>query len=277
MLHIVAWAALYSLILVLIGWVTRSWRDRTCFKLIFLPGTAVGALIKRIASLISLGSAGTIQFVQDREPYFKPGASRVSFLTGGLFLILTHGMLYVLFAVVMNLLDARGVLAAYEVSLPNLYPYDIAEGYIEIAVAPYFQDLGAWTDGLMERPLLLAMVVYADLSIFASMGITGLEWRRGGILLFACGSLVYAASWYGVGVGFLTRGWWASIFHVPTWWAMFSLFITFATLALCSLVAIWLLHDIGRRAWQRLTAPDPQTQTQTRRRRKRRAVPAGKR
>lgn len=46
MLHLVAWVAIYTLVLWAVVGLIKPLRDRTWFKMLFLPGTLVAAMIQ---------------------------------------------------------------------------------------------------------------------------------------------------------------------------------------------------------------------------------------
>ncbi len=230
MLHLVAWVAIYTLVLWAVGGLIKPWRDRTWFKMLFLPGTLVAALIQSISALLCFGSVKEVHFFRDGKPFLEFDKSRIPYLGGGLFVLLSHAVLFTGFFFAASQLETAGLVDAHAVVLPNLSPLDLLEGEVELSAGPYFESVVAWMQTLVDQPVSSAIFVYAVLSLFASMSMAGAEWRRGAVVLSAIGFVCYAGVWLGVGFSFFSRGWRASWSVFPEWWEVFSLFVTLAAL-----------------------------------------------
>jgi hypothetical protein len=231
MLQITLWALLYLVLLLVIGASTRRVRHRAWFKLVFLPGTILAGSLKGLAALLCLGSIRGFGLFRDREAFVKVREGRLPYLPGGLCLAATHALLFALWLLGAGRLAEAGLLAPGRVRLPDLYPYDILDGVVAVDASTYLAGLRKWLAANRSRPLAAGAFFYLGLSVFASLGISGREARRGAVVLAGAGLLAHLAAWFGLGFRFLGRGWWAAFFYGSRWWELFSLFFTVAALA----------------------------------------------
>jgi hypothetical protein len=232
MIHILAWFAVYILILYWLGRVLAPWRERSWFKIAFLPGAMLAAVLQTASGLLCLGATCKISPVADRRPTFGLEGGKVPCLAGALFVLLSHFLFYVVFLIFVSQLEGRGLLNAHVVSLPNLYPYQVMEGHIEVNLRGYLSGLNYLIAGAFARPLPFLLVLYLAAGAFSCLRVSGRECRWGAIVLLVLGGILYSAEWFGVGFPFMSRGWWAGLFRFPGWWVLFSYYITMAGLTL---------------------------------------------
>jgi hypothetical protein len=248
MLHLIVWVAVYTLIVWLLGSAVRSWRHRHWFKVLFLPGTLVAALVQSISALLCLGSVKEVHFFRDGKPFLEFDRSRIAYVGGGLFVLLAHGLFFTVFLLAVTQMEAEGLLDAHAISLPDLYPYEMIEGDVDVSVRPYLEGSRDWLAASRDRPLVMLGFFYCAFALFASMSISGLEWRRGAFILVALGGVTWLSAFLGVSFSLFSRGWWMGWFQFPDWWELFSLFVTLSALTLVTVGVLRLTFRVCRRA-----------------------------
>ena len=249
MLHLIVWVVIYTVIVWLLGNSVRAWRDRFWFKVLFLPGTLLTALLQVVSGFLCLGAVKEVSFFRDGKPFLEFDRSRIAFVGGGLHVLLVHGLFFAIFFFVSTRMETGGLLDAHAVSLPNLYPYEVIEGEVEVSVGPYLVATGNWLGSSRDRPFVMLGFLYAAFALFVSMSISGAEWRRGAFILVLLGAITWVCSLFGVNFGLFSRGWWMGWSHFPDWWAVFSLFVTLSVLTLVAVTVSRLVF----RVWQRAT------------------------
>ena len=229
---IVAWLAIYTVLIYVLGLVVRPWRDRSWFKALFLPGILVAIALQKVSAALCLGVPCTISPLEDGRPAFGFDARRVPCLAGALFILVCHFFIYVVFIFSASKLDSAGLVETDVVSLPTLHAHQVANGYVRVDARGYVRGVGRLLDFSRERFLFTAALLYVAAGVFASVTFTRRQCRWGMIGLAALGVVAYIADWFETGFPFLTRGWWARFFYFPDWWALFSLYVTSLILAL---------------------------------------------
>ena len=246
MLHLTIWMAVYTLVLLSMGSLTRSCRERTWLKLALMPGVLLHALVQSVAGWLCLGCPGRVHLVRDREPHYEPASSGMPYLSGGLFLLVSSGLLFGVFACTVAILVREAVLPPNTVELPNLYPYQLVEGDVRLSLKPFVMSLHEWLGRTREHPATFAATLYGGLCLFVPAGISGKVWRRGAVVLLAVGTCVYVGAWLGVGFGLFSRGWWASFLYFPRWWRIFSLFFALSLISLLVILAVTFAVRVAR-------------------------------
>jgi len=189
-------------------------------------------------------------------------------------LLTSHGALLVTFVLISGLLSEQCLLDIYNVHLPHLYPYAMLDGEIRIDAGDYLVSVLEWAGCLGGSPLFTSLLAYGSLCLFLPAAISARAWRRGAVVLFLAGMTAYAAAWFGVGVTFFSRGWFAGYLHVPEWWAVFSLYITLACCTLCVGGSARLVTLALARAWKSLGEGDARSGRRSKKDRSRRPAQA---
>lgn len=237
MLHLITWLAIYFLLLFGLGRVIRDWRDRTWFKVLFLPGTLIAVLPQAVASLLCLGGACRVSPIGDRRPTFGvDDFSRIPSFAGALFVLLSHLLFYVLFLVGVILLQSGGHLNAQLVSLPTLYPEQALEGNIQVNLKGYLEGLNALWGYALSNPAPVLCVLYASAGAFSCLRLWGREFHWGLVVVVILGGLLYVAGRFGVGLPFR-----ANLYYIPRWWVLFSFYFTMALLTFAGFGSVRLL------------------------------------
>ncbi len=243
MLDIVAWLVVYALILFGVNWAAEPWRDRLWFKILFLPGTLLAVLVQVAGALLCVGSASRVNLFGDRRPAFAFEKERVPCLAGALFVVVSQTILYTIYLYAATTAESWGHIYTAWLSLPSLYPAEAMEGYIFLDFRGYRQGLKYLWGDAWGRPLAYGILFHIAAGAFAQVRMGRREWSWAAIALGVLGVIASIMDWFGIGFPFLSRGWWASIFHFPNWWAAFSLFVSLAGV---SLAAFSVPHIIAR-------------------------------
>ncbi len=243
MLDIFAWLLVYILILFGVNRAVEPWRDRLWFKIAFFPGTLLAVLVQAVGALLCVGSASRVNLFGDRRPAFAFEKERVPCLAGALFLIVSQTIFYAIYLYAATTAESWGYLYTAWTSLPSLYPAEAIEGYIFFDFRGYRLGVKCLWGDAWGRPLGYGILFHAAAGAFAQLRMGRREWSWAAIALGFFGAIASIMDWFGIGFPFLSRGWWASIFHFPNWWAAFSLFVTLAGF---SLAAFSLPHLFAR-------------------------------
>lgn len=232
MLRIVTWLAVYTLLVYALGRVVRPWKDRSWFKASFLPGTVLGVLVQKVAAALCLSTRCRCSPLGDRRPAFDVDTARVPVLAGALFVLLSHVLFYVVFLFGVSYLEARGSLNAHVVSLPDIPTYQAMEGYFHLDAREYVEGVRELRRNWSRRPLVLSLTFYVVAGALASLTVSGLQFRWSIIALGTLAGLTYFGDYLEIGFPFLSRGWWAGFSQFPSWWALFSFYVTQGLFAL---------------------------------------------
>lgn len=235
MLGLVAWLAVYVLLLWLLGMAADPWRSRRWFKAFFLPGTLLAIGLQQLAARACVGTRYKTSAFREGPCFSFDRTAQVPWLAGALFVVLSHVLLYSVFLLIAVRLDAAGWWNAGLVSLPGIEAEDALAGRIEIDLQGYIHGLEALGRQAARRPWTHLFVSWLLAGLFVSLPFTGQHCRWSLTALAILGGLTWLVHWFGVGFPFLSRGWWAGIFVFPDWWALFSLYFTGLLLTLCVL------------------------------------------
>jgi hypothetical protein len=203
--------------------------QRKLVKVLFLPGVALYAACRSLGCLISMAPVDKIEFVRDREPFLRVGATRIPYFGHLLSAVFTHLPLILLFFYVHGALpvadwDALGLPSIARLRAdPALFltylsrlgeGLPLSTGAVWLA---WYLFLGAAVSSDLRLPEFLAMIVVTIVGCWIA-----------GIL-----------SWLGVGFSFFSRGWFMSYWYIPEWVGIASVY---ATLALLASVAVILVN-----------------------------------
>lgn len=241
MLHIVAWLAVYAVVLFMLGQVIRPWRTRRWFKAIFLPGVLIAIGVQAAAARLCVGGhyktaplkAGEFAFSIEKD---------VPCLAGALFVFVSHVLFYALFFFTVRQLETIVGLEVEAISLPGLHPHQVLEGTIEVDARAYLASLRRSVDLLVANPLPYLALLYLAAPMFANFKLHGRELFWAMLLVIGLGYSVSFADHLEMGFPLLSRGWWAGFFVFPQWWGIFSLYVTAALLTL----ALAVVPALGR-------------------------------
>jgi len=247
--QLLIWGAIYLGALWALGRTVRPWCSTSWYKLAFLPGTLIAAALDTAATLLCTGRVKRWNFFRNGKSFVETDNSRLPHLAGGLCVLWNHVACFVLYAALAGALAERGHPCAAAAQLPHISPSELLAGELgELATTPYLFDVGAWMRDTATRPLDAALLLYFALAAFASLPLSGAQWRSSALTLGAFATAAATADWFGVGVRLFSRGWWASWFYGDTWWSTFSSFLTLAFGTLIIAVGLRLLLALWRRA-----------------------------
>ena len=123
---------MYVVVFNLLGLMVRPWRERTWFKVLFLPGTILAVALQGTAALLCVGVRCKAAPVKDREPSFRFENGRVPCFAGALFVLVSHFLLYAVFLLGVTQLESKGWMRADLVALPSRDASELLAGYIEV-------------------------------------------------------------------------------------------------------------------------------------------------
>ena len=231
MLHIVAWLAVYTGVLFLLGEAIRPWRTRHWFKLLFFPGVLIAIGVQAFAATLCVG--GNLKFapLKEGQAAFFMQKNDVPYLAGGLFVLVSHALFFALFFLTVRLFESPAGFDPSAIALPSLYPHAVLEGRIDGNATDYFTVFRAGVGTLKFTPAPFLLLLYFAVPIFANLRLRAREFFWAGVLIIALG-IAYFGNWAGLGFPFLSRGWLARFFYVPDWWGIFSLYVALALVAL---------------------------------------------
>lgn len=248
MLHIVAWLAVYAMVLFALGQVIRPWRTRTWFKALFFPGLLVAIAVQATAATLCVGG-------RYRTAPLKPGhyafrlEDDVPCLAGALFVFVSHCLFYALFFVAARQLERLGGLQVDVVALPGIQPQEVLDGRIAVDFGAFLGGLRRGAEQLFENPLPYLTLLYLAAPMFANFKLQGRELLWAALLVIGLGCAVSFGDYLEMGFPFLSRGWWASFFVFPEWWGVFSLYVTAALLTLIMAAVPGLGAMLARTMW----------------------------
>lgn len=232
MLHIVAWLAVYAVVLFVLGEAVRPYRKQRWFKVLFFPGVLIAVGVQAVASKLCVGGKLKFALLKSGEAALFMTKRDVPCLAGALFVLVSHALFYTLFFITVSRLENAVDFDARMISLPSLYPHDMLEGQIVVDVKDYIASLRESVDAFKASPMPYLVIFYLAFPVFANLQLRGREFFWAALLVVALGCPVYFADWLGLGFPFLSRGWWARFFYFPEWWGLFSLYVTMAFVAL---------------------------------------------
>ncbi len=242
MLLLITWIVIYIFIVLALNKVVRPAQNRAWFKILFFPGTLLAAAVQAVAARLCVGSAYRISLIRDGKAAFEFEKKRLPLLSGALFLLVAHLIIYLLYMSGALFLDSRGVPGIYSISLPNLYPQELFRGVIYFDFREYLSSLQALFRNAQGNPLPYAILLYGVAGTLAAMRVAGRESICALILVLLFSCLGYLVEWFGVGFSFWSRGWWAEIFYFPDWWALLSLFVSLVGISLSLFLIPALFH-----------------------------------
>ncbi len=231
MLHIVAWLAVYAVVLFTLGHVIRPWRTRGWFKALFLPGVLIAIGVQAAAARLCVGRRYRTAPLKTGEFAFSI-ENDVPCLAGALFVFVSHALFYALFFFTVRQLETLAGLDVDAIALPGLHPHQVLEGTIEVDVRAYFAILRRGVEQLVANPLPYLALLYLAAPMFANFKLHGRELFWAALLVIGLGYSVCFADHLEMGFPLLSRGWWAGFFVFPEWWGIFSLYVTVALLTL---------------------------------------------
>lgn len=222
MLSLVTWLAVYTLILYVIGQVVDPWKDRTFFKILFLPGTVLAMILLKLVAILCLGNRCSLSPIGDRCPTFEVDESNVPPLAGVLFILISHALLFVIFLGSATRLEGAGKLDAHVVTLPNLPTRAAMKGYFHVDARGYVRGMSQLGSRWLRDPLPASALLWVLAGGLASFTLSGRETRWAIIVFLTLGALIYIAGWFNLPLPFPGQG----------SWALFSFYMTFTLLSL---------------------------------------------
>ena len=152
MLHIVAWLAVYAVVLFTLGHVIRPWRTRGWFKALFLPGVLIAIGVQAAAARLCVGGRYKTAPLKKGEFAFSIEKD-VPCLAGALFVFVSHALFYALFFFTVRQLETFAGFEVDAIALPGLHPHQVLEGTIEVDLRAYLASLRRSVEQLVANPL----------------------------------------------------------------------------------------------------------------------------
>jgi hypothetical protein len=242
MFHLLSWLAVYAAILFAMSRLAGGLRRRRWFKLAFLPGTLLAALVQAVPARLCVSPGFEVSPAAEGRPAFAfKDDARVPCLGGALFLLLSQCVLYLAWSFAAGQLELPGRLDACGLSLPACHFAEVVQGQARVSFRDYFGNLEAVIGAAAVHPLLAACVLYAAVGTLASLRLDGKESLWALVILALFAGAAQLAENFGIGFSFLSRGWWARVYYASRWWNLFSMFVTLAGLSLGALSVIRLI------------------------------------
>jgi hypothetical protein len=248
------WLVIYVLALGAVGWGLRPWYRRRWFKLLFLPGTLLGALLQALAALLCVHPIKKVHGFKDGQPFVELGLPRIPTLGAALFVVVTQTALFVLFLLSTLELEAAGLFKGNGLALPTL-GNEASAATLGAAANTYFSATLGWLGQAKQQPLVTLLLLYIFGSTFGALRLCRRQWQSALLGLVALWAITFVGGWFGVGVRTFSRGWWAAWLYVPEWWERFSVFLTLGFVALGGITTIRGTRAVGRRLATSLRSP----------------------
>ena len=242
MFHLLSWLAAYAAILFAMGRLAGGLRRRRWFKLAFFPGTLLAALVQAVPARLCVSPGFEVSPAAEGRPAFAfKEDARIPCLGGALFLLLSQGLLYVVWLVLAGRLELAGRLDACGLNLPACHFAEVVQGQARVSFGDYLGNLQAVLGATAVHPLLSACVLYVALGTLASLRLDGKESLWALVVLSLLAGAAHLGESFGIGFSFLSRGWWAQVYYASRWWNLFSMFVTLAGISLGALLILRLL------------------------------------
>ena len=137
MVALITWLVVYILILMTLREASRPFRNRTWFKVLFLPGTLLAVVVQSVAAYLALSPRVKVSLLGDRKPAFALQSEKLPCLSGALFVLVKHLLFYILVVVGLVQMESRGLLEIRSMALPTLYPQKILTAHIDFNFGDY--------------------------------------------------------------------------------------------------------------------------------------------
>jgi hypothetical protein len=236
--HVVAWLAVYALILLGINWAVLGIRERRWFKALFLPGTSIAAGVQAVSAWLCLSLPFAVSISGGGKPAFELRPKRAPVLAGGLFLFVSQSILYAMHWIAVTQFGLMDRLDAWALALPGLQPEEMLAGRIDFDSAGMIEGLDSLCRAAATHPLLAASMMYIAIGVFASLRIGPRESLWALVLFTFLGLAAYTVQGMGIDYPFWTRRFWARLLYFPKWWSVFSLFVVLAGASFIALLAV---------------------------------------
>ncbi len=230
MLHILAWLAVFTVILFALGEAIRPFRTRYWFKLLFLPGVLLAIVVQGLAAKLCVEARFKASPLREGEAAFFMQKSDLPPLVGASFVLVSHTLIFALFVGMVTLFESGSALDPDEFPLPSLYPSHMSSDGDPLSISEIDSVFARWTGGKVTFvPYFLFLYVAAP--VFGNLRLRSREYVAAGLLLVVL-VVVHFGDFLGLGFSFVSRGWVARLFVFPPWWGAFSLYVMTAMVAL---------------------------------------------
>lgn len=243
MCNLLFWIGFHLVVLSLLEKVSRGYRDRTWFKIVFAPGACLEGLARLLACAISAKSVEGMYWFQDNKPLIQDGKSRIDYLGPVLYLVAWLGLLYLGYR--FWAINASTTFDVYAIVLPNVDPVQIVNGVVSLDFRAFCDGFVAFWQGFDRTSWAGWLFLYVIAGSFPFQAVKFNHLKCGALMIAFAAFLSFSLGYLGIGPGFLSRGWWLRWWVLPDTFRVYSLFISLLSLTLVAHVGVKL-------AWQGL-------------------------
>ncbi len=244
MYNLLFWIGIQLLLLGLLENMTRDYRNRKAFKVLFLPAVLLEGFLRLLVCFVSAKPVERIEFLEDQKPFLNDGKSRIPYFGPIIFLTLWQACLFASFYSWIGKIEA---LNGYTLTLPHVDALAVSQFYLHVDARSYVTGLKLLLAFTRWTSPELWLFLYLVIGLFPFFSLNFRQVKEGAVIVLLLGLFTAAVNYFGFRPGFLSRGWYISKWVLPEFFDVYSLFLTLLGFTV-------LLHGTVRMALRSLRA-----------------------
>lgn len=236
MYNLLFWISAQAILLWALGELSRDYRNKKAYKLVFLPSALFEGLLRLTACCFSSLRVKSVDFFEDDWPFAEEGTTRIPVLGPVAFLLMWLGGFYICFMLMATSIDSFSVHAT---TLPHVDPVVISTGVVKVDARAYLAGVDAFLAETDWGSPWVWFLIYWTVGCFPYFGLAFRHVRCGFLVVVLLAVVTFAANHFGVRAGFLSKGWFMTYWVLPEHFRVYSLFVTLLGWTVCA-------HIVGR-------------------------------